>query len=77
MGCDPSTGQIHTLNDKFNIIMHTISFGSSLSGGALYSESICTIDGFSVSFTSNSGKLYTCGLSKPSSVLKCQLKCPH
>ena len=51
--------------------MHTISFSGSLLGGALYSESICTIDGFSVSFTSNSGKLNTCLLSKPSSVLKC------
>lgn len=40
MGFDPSTGQIHSANDTFSIIIHTVSFGGSLLGEALYSDSI-------------------------------------
>lgn len=39
MGCDPSAGEIHTTNDKFNIIMHIVSFGGSLLGKEFHTDS--------------------------------------
>lgn len=40
MGCDPSAGQIYTINVDFSIIIHTVSFGGSVLGDALYCDSI-------------------------------------